>query len=152
MFSLNYEAPLKTAYLCCLYGVLPAANCTQVCTPNSCQTSDSPFAPCCPWPGVGTLGAAHTVQSLPMQMLVPKQFFLCDQTRSETQPTSTPATLRLLQDAPLPSAASKISLRITVFLPLLLPLWVPSLPPLPLCSLVGDGAQGAKLHELYHHY
>lgn len=35
MFSL-YEAPLKTAYSCCLYGVLPAANYSQVGTPNSC--------------------------------------------------------------------------------------------------------------------
>lgn len=47
VFSPYCEAPLKTAYLCCLYGVLPAAKYTQVCTPNSCQTSVSPFAPCC---------------------------------------------------------------------------------------------------------
>lgn len=56
IFNLNYEAPLKTAYLSAFRGVLPAANYTQVCTPNSFQTSVSPFAPCCLWPGVGTVG------------------------------------------------------------------------------------------------
>lgn len=128
--------------------MLPVGNYTQVCTPNSWQISVSSFAPCCLWPGVGTMGwylcpYRCWCQSNPSCVIKPGV------KRNPTLFLPRSDISRMLFFPLLPPRApwgSHFS-----FPSCLLRGPFPSLPPIPPCSLVGDGAQGVKPHKLSHH-